>query len=122
VRQFLWVLHRDDFIDKEEAWADAYCRRYYEDPEISELLDAYLDCVREVFDGMREGASADDALSMSPQFDESWEKVKAAIRERIWEEFPRLRRDRPADRLRVWEIGEECIGEFYYRLFWPFVW
>ena len=83
----------------------SYCRRYFDDEEISDLLDEYLDCIREGLDYIKDGVSAADALP--PHIDQICEQIQKAIAERIWEEFPALRRDNLADRRHVKELAAE---------------
>jgi hypothetical protein len=115
---YLWLRFRQD--SKEDEWMtyeDAYCERYWEDPQISDLIDEYLDYLRDGLDAVRVGAPAEEALSSD--FDDICRRLEDTIAERFWQEFPKLRRDKPADQERVREMARERGGQLYERMFWP---
>ena len=115
---YLWLrFRRDGLVDEWETDEDRYCGRYFEDPEISAILDEYVECIFGSLDAVRVGAPFEEALSSD--FDEICRRLEDTIAERIWEEFPKLRRDKPADQQRVRDMAKDHGGALYEHMFWP---
>jgi hypothetical protein len=103
--------------DHEMTDEDNYIQRYFWDPEISALLDEYLDHLREGLDVIRVGVPAEEAVSSD--LDDLSRRIREAIAERIWDEFPALHRDDPPDQQWVADLTEERDNAFYQANFWP---
>jgi hypothetical protein len=73
--------------------------------------------MREDFDAIRVGAPAEEALTSD--LDDISMKIRQAIAERIWEEFPKLHHDNPEHQKRMADMAEERGREFYEHNFWP---
>ena len=103
---YVWLrFRRRAMVGEWETAVDRYCERYQKDREISKLLDEYFASLAEGFEAVMFGdyVTLDDALP--PALFEACEKIEAAIRERLWPEFPKLRREKLAHRRYVREIA-----------------
>jgi hypothetical protein len=103
--------------DDTSVLTDELYQKYFWDPEISELLDAYLDGTRGgLVAVLGDGVAVDDAFS--PDFYRICKKLDTTIAERIWAEFPTRQRSNLDDRRFVKELAEKRAGELTARLFW----
>jgi hypothetical protein len=112
---WLWLLHRHDRSTHDLVTCFEY-DRYFNDPEISALIDEYLDDLREALYNMVEDDDSAKEARLS-QMDETGERIKWVIVQRVWDEFPKRWRDRPSDHRWVQDLAERRCSELDNRMF-----